>query len=291
MGIYDALIASNYSQLYIMLSKTGYIYLIENLIDEQETVYVGSTNCLKRRWHEHRKLLRGNKHFNSYLQRAWNKYGEDNFVFSILESLEHEKDLSEREQYWLDFFLFSGQKVYNMAKYTYSPMRGRKHTEEAKRKMSKAHKGKIPWIQGKTHTPETRRKMSLARKGKKWSEERRRKRSKVWGGKKNPFWGKKHTPETRQKISESLKKKGLIGPRNPRYGILPSKECIEKCVAATSKSYPALYNERTGNFIPAGKNISELCREKGFHRAGIGRIFYGKRRHYKGWILAGSISD
>ena len=46
--------------------------------------------------------------------------------------------------------------------------KGRKHTEEAKRKMSEAKKGK-------KHTEETKRKISESRKGRKHSEETRRK--------------------------------------------------------------------------------------------------------------------
>jgi len=45
--------------------------------------------------------LKRNKHFNKYIQRSWNKYGEENFMFEILENCEVEK-LIEREQYYID---------------------------------------------------------------------------------------------------------------------------------------------------------------------------------------------
>ena len=42
--------------------------------------YVGSTISLANRLGTHRKYLRRNKHANSHLQNAYNKYGENNFV-------------------------------------------------------------------------------------------------------------------------------------------------------------------------------------------------------------------
>ena len=49
--------------------------------------YIGSAVWIRKRWRNHREDLRKGKHHNLYLQRAWNKYGEDNFdfiVFSLL---------------------------------------------------------------------------------------------------------------------------------------------------------------------------------------------------------------
>ena len=51
---------------------------------------------------------------------------------------------------------------------------GHHHTEEANKKNSEAHKGKIPWMKDKHHTEETRMKQSISHKGKPWSEARRK---------------------------------------------------------------------------------------------------------------------
>ena len=60
------------------------IYGIVNKINGK--TYVGQTGerFLRRYWH-HQWKLRDNSHDNDYLQNAWNKYGEDNFEFIILE--------------------------------------------------------------------------------------------------------------------------------------------------------------------------------------------------------------
>ena len=64
--------------------------------------------------------------------------------------------------------------------------RGRKHSEEARRKISEAGKGRVPWNKGKTLSEETRRKISEAGKGRvPWNK------------------GKTLSEETRRKLSES----------------------------------------------------------------------------------------
>ena len=79
-----------------------------------------------------------------------------------------------------------------------------KHSEESKRKMSEAAKGKKPWITGKNLSEESKRKMSEAKKGRKLrlgtlhSEESKRKMSKA-------SKGRIISEETKKKISKTLK--------------------------------------------------------------------------------------
>ena len=54
-------------------------------------------------------------------------------------------------------------------------MKGRKHSDSAKRKMSEAHLGERNPNFGKTASKETRRKLSEAHVGKKLSEEQKKK--------------------------------------------------------------------------------------------------------------------
>ena len=74
------------------------IYCIENLINHRK--YIGLSKDIKRRWAEHRSELRRGAHINIYLQKAWNKYGEESFKFYILE-LCTEDILCERECYYI----------------------------------------------------------------------------------------------------------------------------------------------------------------------------------------------
>ena len=63
--------------------------------------YIGSATNLREQWREHRWGLRKGKHYNIYLQTAWDNYGEESFVFSVLELVE-ELDLLHVEQLWMD---------------------------------------------------------------------------------------------------------------------------------------------------------------------------------------------
>lgn len=63
--------------------------------------YIGSAVNINRRFDEHKTLLRHNKHYNSKLQNAWNKYGEENFYFGPIEFVE-ESQLLDIEQWWID---------------------------------------------------------------------------------------------------------------------------------------------------------------------------------------------
>lgn len=75
--------------------KSG-IYAIRNITTNQ--YYVGSSFNIKKRWRDHRWHLNHNKHHNSYLQNAWNKYKPEAFEFIILlltdfDILENERNL------------------------------------------------------------------------------------------------------------------------------------------------------------------------------------------------------
>jgi len=83
---------------------------------------------------------------------------------------------------------------------------GRKHTEEAKKKISETHKGEKNPFYGKCHTAETKEKIRLASTGNKYAlgskhtKEQKRKYSERLRGNKYAL-GFKHTEETRAKLS------------------------------------------------------------------------------------------
>lgn len=60
-----------------------YLYIIENIHNHKR--YVGQTINIKKREYEHFRRLRKNEHVNKKLQNAFNKYGEDSFIFTYKE--------------------------------------------------------------------------------------------------------------------------------------------------------------------------------------------------------------
>lgn len=129
------------------LYKTG-IYKILCLGNNK--IYIGSAcgfkskpikkNGFYRRWNEHIRDLKLNKHKNKHLQNAWNKYGKENFKFEIIEFCDHTEAL-KKEEYYINFFKTTDHNIgFNMLKrhlanYT-------KFSKEHKQKISNALKGK-----------------------------------------------------------------------------------------------------------------------------------------------------
>lgn len=140
-------------------SRIG-IYGIKNLVNSK--IYVGKTGMnFGDRWDSHRSLLNSGKHDNPHLQNAWNKYGEENFEFIIIEECAIE-ELNEREKYYIKLYKDiglaynihdGGNEGYNLGKCLSEETKrkigdqnringiGRKASDATKIKMSEAHTG------------------------------------------------------------------------------------------------------------------------------------------------------
>ena len=110
------------------------IYMIKNISNNK--VYIGQSVDIHRRWNDHKAKLRNNKHENAHLQTSYNKYGDENFEFTILcECLKNE--LNDKELFFI--------KKYN----SHNPSYGYNHTmggnenisftQETIEKMIKSH--------------------------------------------------------------------------------------------------------------------------------------------------------
>ncbi len=134
--------------------KRSGIYQIRNL--QNGKFYIGSTTRLfSQRKSEHWRDLRKNKHCTQHLQRAWNKYGEDAFIFEVIEICQPEL-CEEREQYYLDIL----HPQYNGSKFAANP-RGYEWSDESKAKVS----GKHNHAYGKPKSDEIKARISAAKMG------------------------------------------------------------------------------------------------------------------------------
>jgi group I intron endonuclease len=168
--------------------------------------YVGRTVNFTKRFGQHKSALRNNKHGNEHLQNAWNKYGEENFVFLIYKFVD-KQDLVLEEQKQLDDYqfvecfnkTFSADNSYLTAetrKKISLRNNGREISVEQREKISKKLKGrKLP--------EETKLKMRIAQQNRlPPSDETRRKLSEAAKRQQR----KPTTDETKQKLREAAKK-------------------------------------------------------------------------------------
>lgn len=166
----------------------GGIYQIRNRRNGKR--YLGSALNLSKRWSNHVTRLRKRHHNNPHLQAAWDKYGEEAFVFEVLEQDLEATVLIVREQHHLDHA--DWKKLYNIDRVAGSRL-GHTHTEATKAKLRQSNIGKRA-------SNETRRKMSTKQRGRVVTETMRRRASE--SNRTRPI-----TTETRKKMSESAKKR------------------------------------------------------------------------------------
>lgn len=93
--------------------KSG-IYKIVNLTNKK--IYIGSAKNLIKRWKRHLTDLKNKTHHNIHLQRAWEKYGSDSFIFEIIEYVPDVTKLYEREQHYIDILKPFNLNGYNIGK-------------------------------------------------------------------------------------------------------------------------------------------------------------------------------
>lgn len=155
------------------------IYIIQNKNTKQK--YIGQSVNIEKRWIQH---INAHDIQSSRIEKAINKYGSDNFSFSILEELINDSELlNEREKYWIQYYnTYNDKNHYNLTPGgEFCPMKDINIAKKLSKKMS----GKNASFYGKRHSQETINKMSQIKQGAK-----------------NPFFNKHHTDENKLKLSK-----------------------------------------------------------------------------------------
>lgn len=146
--------------------------------------YVGLGQIIERRLSAHRTALRGGKHYNVHLQRAWDAHGEGSFDFVVLENCP-EEDLDKREGFYaagidagLCFNLKEcGDSYPRTEEHKANLSKARRTWKTSPEHMERLNEGRARYLETadlKAHyTDEVRRKMGEAAKGRKPSEKSR----------------------------------------------------------------------------------------------------------------------
>lgn len=146
------------------------IYFIENLTTKE--IYVGSSRDLHHRKLAHFSTLRNGNHNNCRLQKSYNKYGRENFSFSVIEFVDSVECLVEREQFWLDElkpqFNILSKADNHLVNVTEEVLRRYKRHGEITRGKRKSEEGRKNIVEGRRRyfsDPKNREKHSRILKG------------------------------------------------------------------------------------------------------------------------------
>jgi group I intron endonuclease len=256
--------------------KISGIYQIQSKI-KPERIYIGSAMNIRHRWECHLSDLRLNKHHSPQLQRHFNKYGEFDLTFTIIEPC-LPQFLTIRENTY-----FNPLPYFNCAPIAGSSL-GIKRSDEYKQKIRLANLGK-------KQSEETKEKKRILQTGVKQSQS-------VIDKKKKAMLGHVVSESTRSKISESLKgsipwNKGIPSDdktrdmlRNLRIGKTHSEETKQKMSLShkgqglglhlSQEHKKKLSEAHKGKPSPLkGQSLSESTRKK-MSEALKGRVVWNK---------------
>ena len=130
--------------------------------------YIGSAQSFERRSWQHKYDLRKGQHKNPKLQAAWNKHGEDAFVFEVIENVPDGGNPLVWENKYLHVCV-GKVECYNINKDAESPRSGQIMSEESKALVSTnrlgKHAGSDHYRYGKTVSDEVKAKISATQAG------------------------------------------------------------------------------------------------------------------------------
>ena len=266
----------------------GYIYLRTNRINGKK--YVGQATDLEvrqRTWNNLNQPYAG-----TLINRARAKYGIEAFGFEILKECEDE-ELDYWEKYYIKELNTKVPYGYNMTDGG-GGMSGFTISDETRKKLSEAHRGKKHYMYGKHHSDETRKKISESHKGKhrsdetkkklsewnkgkKLSEETRIKMSESRKGEKHWLYGKHHTEETRKKLSDAHKGKTAWN-KGKKHSEETRKKISEKHINGKKSKLVLQIDKTTNEVIAEFPSTMEVERQLGIRASNISKCCKGKQK-------------
>lgn len=190
------------------------IYRITNM--SNGNYYIGSAESFARREWQHKYDLRKGTHKNPRLQAAWNKYGEEMFVFEIIETVPEGVTAFEVENKYLAECV-GKPDCYNINTDAFVPRLGVVLSAEAKNNISIGRKGKHA---GESHY----------RYGQVLSQEVRAKISATQAGRPSPRKGQKMSEQGRNNVKAAVKR----GEESHFFGKRPvNADDLQRAIIAT----------------------------------------------------------
>jgi group I intron endonuclease len=169
------------------------IYKITNKLDGK--IYIGS--------HKTKKVDDGYMGSGKYLNRAYQKYGIENFTKEILFVFDNAKEMYAKEAELVNEDFLAEANTYNLKR---GGMGGFDFINENKLNLTNQIKATL-----------AAQKANKGRKGRPMSEEHKKRLAEINKNRPGPFLGRIHSDETKQKMKERRRGTG-VGKANSQYG-------------------------------------------------------------------------
>lgn len=229
------------------------IYYIRSKINN--TMYIGSAQNLSTRKKQHFTSLKRGTHHNKHLQNHYNKYGEFDLHFQILEFIPDKTKLIEQEQFYIDKFKIE-YKLFNFCLQIPNSQLGLKRSEETKIKIGNKSRGR-------KHTDSTKQIISIKNSNPSEKTIQKRKNSRI---------GIKHSEETKEKIRVASKKHKHSEETKQR---IREKHYGNK---ATLETKIKMSNSHKGNKNALGMKHTEEAKKK---MSDASRKYWGNKKNDK----------
>ena len=273
------------------------IYCITNKITGY--TYIGQSLNVSSRWGTHRWSLTKGDHHCQHLQRSWNKYGQENFDWFIIENNLDQEQANELEQKLIRWFADA-----DLSFNPYWNHKGRGEVSpEVRQKMREANLArgaKPPSRLGISNSPES---IEKARQTRIKNAKPKKKRFCQECGIIELETVRKYCDEcektrmhnflTNREVSEEQKQR----LRELRLGVPQTEEAKKKqsnkLKGKKPKNLEAIQVLRQKSFKvidPQGQvceaiNLTEFCKTHGLERHRFGDMLNGRYKQYKGWKL------
>lgn len=200
------------------------VYKITNIVNKK--CYIGIATNVNRRWNAHKQAAKNNK--GNALHSAMRKYGIENFIFEEIAYSNKWYFIQEIEKFMIIRYNSLAPNGYNLTK----GGEGGQHLPETIEKIRQKKAGKS-YGKGRKHTDEARRNMSLAHKGKVNAGQSERMKE-LWAEKKKNGW--KRDPQVNKNISAAIK----LCWENPEY----REKHAAKASEAAKKGWAKIKNKK-----------------------------------------------
>ena len=261
-----------------IISRTPSIYQIRYIVSGK--VYIGSATNPHRRWIEHKSRLGCKTHSSRHLQSAWDKYGELEFVFEIVEPVLFVEDLVAREQYWIDKMKAANPAYgYNMAPLAMS-VSGYKHSEETRARASakKRDMSAQPEVRSRLinqsreywSKPDSREKMRIKKQRDAANSEIRARMSAAQRA-------RAENPDVRAMLANQARKAMEDPERRRRASDVASNQIY-------------ILVDPTGTLHEV-RNLKAFCQKHGLVRRCLDYVMQGIRRQHKGWTCRRKVNE